>query len=53
MLLRQTFQPKEVVLREGDPGRAMFFLLEGELDIFVGGTVVKSLYPGSFVGEVR
>ena len=53
VLLRQTFQPKEVVLREGDPGRAMFFLLEGELDIFVGGTVVKSLYPGSFVGEVR
>src|SRR3982074_1477860 len=40
-----------VLVREGEPGKAMFVLLEGRLPVTVGGNVVAELGPGSVVGE--
>jgi CRP-like cAMP-binding protein len=40
-----------VLVREGEPGKAMFVLLDGRLSVTVGGKVLAELGPGSVVGE--
>lgn len=41
-----------VVFREGDPGKDMYVLLQGTVEISVGGDVVELAYAGALVGEM-
>lgn len=47
-----TLEPGDVLFREGDPGDCMFAVVEGELDVLVGGSVVDHIGPGRIFGEV-
>jgi CRP-like cAMP-binding protein len=42
----------ETLFRAGDPGDAMYVLLEGALDVLVGGQVVEHSQRGAIVGEM-
>jgi len=41
-----------VVFQEGEPGKEMYVLLEGEAEISVGGEVVELAGPGTLLGEM-
>lgn len=42
----------KVLMREGDIGREFFVLVAGSVSIERGGTVVRSMGPGDFFGEI-
>jgi CRP-like cAMP-binding protein len=42
----------EILFREGDPGDCMFVLLEGAMDVVVGGEIVESSGRGALLGEM-
>ena len=42
----------QAVIREGQPGDAMFVLLDGELDVTVHGKRIDYLQPGAVLGEM-
>ncbi|MBA2380698.1 MAG: cyclic nucleotide-binding domain-containing protein [Chloroflexi bacterium] len=41
-----------VLMREGDPGREFFVLVDGSVGIDRGGMRVRTLAPGDFFGEI-
>jgi len=41
-----------VVFREGDPGKDMYVLLKGTVEISVSGQVVELAYAGALLGEM-
>lgn len=45
-------EPGEMLVREGDPGEESFIIVSGTADVRIGGTVVASLGPGTFFGEM-
>ena len=51
-LTERTLQPGELVCREGEPGDAIFMLVEGEVETRRHGTPYLTLGPGSLVGLV-
>ncbi|HSV46910.1 MAG TPA: cyclic nucleotide-binding domain-containing protein [Ramlibacter sp.] len=44
-------RPGDVLMAEGDGSRELFILVEGALDVTIGGHVFATLSPGSVVGE--
>jgi CRP-like cAMP-binding protein len=42
----------EILFSEGDPGDCMFVLLEGAMDVVIGGKTVESSSRGALVGEM-
>jgi CRP/FNR family cyclic AMP-dependent transcriptional regulator len=44
--------PGDVLFKEGEPGDAMFVLLEGTVDIIIGGKVVENSQRGAIIGEM-
>lgn len=46
------FKADKVLIREGDPGREFFILVEGAAEITRGGSSVATRKPGDFFGEV-
>ncbi len=44
--------PGDVLFTVGDPGDAMFVVLEGALDIIVDGSVVEKSTRGDIIGEM-
>ncbi len=48
----RTFDAGEVVLREGEPGDALFVLLSGRVEVAQGGVTVAELRAGSHFGEI-
>ena len=38
--------------REGNPGDRLYLIEKGELDVEVDGTLVATLVPGDYVGEI-
>jgi CRP-like cAMP-binding protein len=44
--------PGEWVFRQGDVGDAMYVLLEGNVDVIVGETVVETAERGALLGEM-
>jgi CRP/FNR family transcriptional regulator, cyclic AMP receptor protein len=44
--------PGEVLFQAGDAGDAMFVLLEGEVEIHVGGRIVETSTRGAIIGEM-
>jgi voltage-gated potassium channel len=48
---RAQFDAGQSIVEEGDPGDAMYIVLEGKAQVDVGGRY-HNLEPGSFVGEM-
>jgi CRP-like cAMP-binding protein len=48
----RTLAPGEVLFREGEQGDMMFAVVEGSLELGVGGRAVDSIGPGQIVGEM-
>ena len=46
------FRAGKTLIREGDPGREFFVLLEGTAEVTQGGKVVATRKAGDFFGEV-
>ncbi|MBI1847398.1 MAG: glucose-6-phosphate dehydrogenase [Candidatus Rokubacteria bacterium] len=45
--------PGDFIVRKGDVGREMYFLVKGEVDVLDGdGAVINALGPGAFFGEI-
>lgn len=42
----------EQVLKEGWPGRSMYFVRSGFVDLVMDGAVADTVYPGGMFGEV-
>jgi len=51
-LVPQSFEPGAVVMRKGDPGDFYLLIVEGELEVTDGGTVLQTCGPGDGVGEI-
>jgi len=47
-----TLNSETVIFNEGDPGGAMYIVLEGEILIFQGEKSLTSMAPGTFFGEM-
>jgi CRP/FNR family transcriptional regulator, cyclic AMP receptor protein len=54
--LEKAYRPGEIVFQEGDPGRALFVIVEGAVEItqatVQGEYVVRTLGPGDAFGEL-
>jgi glucose-6-phosphate 1-dehydrogenase len=49
----EVYAPGDFIVRKGDVGREMYFLVKGEVDVLDGdGTVITALGPGAFFGEI-
>jgi CRP/FNR family cyclic AMP-dependent transcriptional regulator len=48
----QTFLPEHGVLTEGMTGMEFFIILDGTAEVIHDGTVIATLNPGDFFGEV-
>lgn len=46
------YKAGDVIFAAGDPGKAMYVVSEGEVDIRVGGKLVECISPGSIFGEM-
>ncbi|MCK9474841.1 MAG: mechanosensitive ion channel family protein [Candidatus Muirbacterium halophilum] len=46
-----TFYKGAVICKEGDIGRTMFFIIEGEVSIFKNSSKIAQLHKGEFFGE--
>jgi CRP/FNR family cyclic AMP-dependent transcriptional regulator len=49
---RQTYAPGDVVFAQGDHGDVMHAVVEGQVDILVGGRLVETTGPGGIIGEM-
>ena len=48
----QTFKAGDVIFREGEPGRFMYVISGGEVEILIGPQVVETAGAGSIFGEM-
>ena len=42
----------KVLMREGDPGREFFVIVDGTVRIERGGTTIRTMGPGEFLGDI-
>jgi CRP-like cAMP-binding protein/Pyruvate/2-oxoacid:ferredoxin oxidoreductase delta subunit len=55
-VVRRTFQPGEVICREGEFGSTAFYILEGTVDVFIGSPVAhvkQENAPGGWLSTIR
>jgi len=48
----RTYQPGEMVFNEGSPGTSMYVVLDGNIEIRVGGKSMEVAGRGSIIGEM-
>ena len=48
----QAFKAGEIVIAEETAGDVMYVILEGELEVWIGGELVNVIGPGDIVGEM-
>jgi CRP/FNR family cyclic AMP-dependent transcriptional regulator len=48
----QEFQAGSTICAEGTPGHVMYVVLDGEVEAWVGSTLVEVIEPGDIVGEM-
>jgi Cyclic nucleotide-binding domain len=48
---RRKLEPGEMLVEQGEEGQDLFLLLDGMLDVEVGGQVVAEVGPGTILGE--
>jgi CRP/FNR family transcriptional regulator, cyclic AMP receptor protein len=46
------FEEGEVIFREGDPGEAMYVVVEGKVELRIRDKVVEKVGPGGVIGEM-
>ena len=46
------FDAGQTIVAEGDSGKVMFLIRDGEVGLSVGGEVVSTLWPGDIFGEM-
>lgn len=46
------FEKGEVVFREGDPGEAMYVVVEGTVELTIKGKPLEQVGPGGVIGEM-
>ena len=52
-LKAKVYAPGDFIIRKGEVGDEMYFLVRSEVDVLDGeGAVVNALGPGSFFGEI-
>lgn len=49
---RESYTAGSTIFKEGEPGQLMYVLIDGEVEILVGDTVVETLEPGRLFGEM-
>ena len=49
---QRTYQPGEKVFIEGSPGTSMYVVLDGNIEIYVGGKSIEVAGRGSIIGEM-
>ncbi len=49
---RVAFAAGQVIFEEGQPGRAMYVVNAGTVDLTIGGTVVERVEKGGILGEM-
>jgi CRP/FNR family transcriptional regulator, cyclic AMP receptor protein len=42
----------DYIFRTGEPARVMYMIIEGEVDLMLGDTVVETAKEGAFIGEM-
>ncbi len=47
-----TYPSGATVVREGDPGDALYIIVEGSVEVLTGGRVVAQMTAGDFFGEI-
>ena len=48
----EEYEEGEKIFVEGDPGKVMYVVLEGEVDIKVRGQTIYTAQPGEIIGEM-
>jgi CRP-like cAMP-binding protein len=48
----ESFEPGATVFDQGDPSEEMYILLDGSIDVRIGGSQVGTVGPGECLGEV-
>jgi CRP-like cAMP-binding protein len=48
----RTYEPGEKVFIEGSPGDAMYVVLDGNIEIYVGGKFIEAAGRGTIIGEM-
>lgn len=46
------FSAGQVIFKEGDPGKVMYAIIEGEVDILVGEKAIDTVSAGGILGEM-
>lgn len=47
-----TYSPGDTIFKKGSIGGIMYIILEGEIEIYVDGSVVGKLFEGQILGEM-
>lgn len=47
-----SFMPGEIIFREGQSGKLLYVVTDGEVDIVTAGTVIATVGAGGIVGEM-
>jgi CRP/FNR family transcriptional regulator, cyclic AMP receptor protein len=47
-----SFSKGQMIFKEGDPGKVMYAIIEGEVDILVGGKIIDTVGAGGILGEM-
>jgi CRP-like cAMP-binding protein len=48
----ETYAAGQTVFANGEPGRFMYVVKEGEVDVLIEGNLVETVGPGGLLGEV-
>lgn len=51
-LTKVSYSPGDVLFQEGGPGKRFMFLVEGRASVWVHGTEIATVEPGSILGEL-
>src|SRR5262245_10183155 len=48
----ETYDAGEVIFQEGEPGKVMYVMIAGEVDLVYQNTVLETIGPGAIMGEM-
>ena len=46
------FSAGQVIFKEGDAGKVMYAIIEGQVDVLVGGKIIDTVSTGGVLGEM-
>jgi len=48
----RSFEPGERIFNQGEPGKTMYVVIEGEVELLINGQLVEKVKPGGVLGEM-